>query len=90
MNINKTTYYQVYNKSNIVKEETEAPIYNQILDISHIEIHKLIQVIKSKKGVILDISTDCVSCVCVSIDTDAVDSVDSYFLQADCVNNHGV
>jgi len=55
MNINETTYYQVYNKSNIVKEETEAPIYNQILDISHIEIHKLIQIIKSNKGIILDI-----------------------------------
>ena len=60
MNINEKTYYQVYNKSNIVKEET---IFNQILDISHIEIHKLIQIIKSNKGIILDTSTDCVSCV---------------------------
>ena len=60
MNINDTTYYQVYNKMNIVKEESESPIYNQILDLSHIELHKLIQIIKSEKGIVLDLSTDCV------------------------------
>jgi hypothetical protein len=45
------------------REETEAPIYNQILEQEAIEVHKLIKLIESKGGVALDVSTDCVSCV---------------------------
>ena len=44
-------------------EETEAPIYNQILEQEAIEVHKLMTLIESKGGVVLDLSTDCVSCV---------------------------
>ena len=58
-----TTYYQVYDRYFSNREETEAPIYNQILEQEAIEVHKLIRLLESKGGVVLDVSTDCVSCV---------------------------
>ena len=58
-----TTYYQVYDRYFSNREETEAPIYNQILEQEAIEVHKLIKLLESKGGVVLDVSTDCVSCV---------------------------
>jgi hypothetical protein len=59
----KKTYYQVYDRFFSNREETEAPIYNQILEQEAIEVHKLIKLLESKGGVVLDVSTDCVSCV---------------------------
>jgi hypothetical protein len=56
-------FYQVFNKFTTEKDETEAPIYNQILGLEAIEVHKLMTIIKSKGGIPLDISTDCVNCV---------------------------
>ena len=56
-------YYQVYDRYYSNREETEAPIYNQILEQEAIEVHKLMTLIESKGGVVLDLSTDCVSCV---------------------------
>ena len=61
--INDQTYYQVFDRFFSNREETEAPIYNQILEQEAIEVHKLITLIESKGGVALDVSTDCVSCV---------------------------
>jgi hypothetical protein len=61
--INNQTYYQVFDRFFSNREETEAPIYNQILEQEAIEVHKLIKLIESKGGVALDVSTDCVSCV---------------------------
>ena len=42
-------YYQAYEKFNTKKEETEAPIYNMILDMEAIEMHKLMTLIVSKR-----------------------------------------
>jgi hypothetical protein len=61
--IGDNIYYQVYNRYYSNREETEAPIYNQILEQEAIEVHKLIKLLESKGGVVLDLSTDCVSCV---------------------------
>ena len=56
-------FYQVYNKYSTENDETEAPIYNQILELEAIEVHKLMTIIRQKNGIVLDVSTDCVSCV---------------------------
>jgi hypothetical protein len=56
-------YYQAYEAFNTKREETEAPIYNMILDMEAIELHKLMKIVGSKGGRVLDLSTDCVSCV---------------------------
>ena len=61
--IGDETYYQVYDRYFSNREETEAPIYNQILEQEAIEVHKLIRLLESKGGTVLDVSTDCVSCV---------------------------
>ena len=61
--INDKFYYQVYNKYTTESDESEAPIYNQILELEAIEVHKLMNIIRDKDGIVLDISTDCVSCV---------------------------
>jgi hypothetical protein len=45
------------------KQDTEAPLYNQIIDLEAIEVHKLMTIIKEKGGTVLDVSTDCVSAV---------------------------
>jgi len=61
--IGESTYYQVYDRFFTNREETEAPIYNQILEQEAIEVHKLKIILESKGGVILDVNTDCLSCV---------------------------
>ena len=61
--IGDNTYYQVYNRFFSNKEETEAPIYNQVLELEAIEVHKLKLLLESKGGLVLDVSTDCLSCV---------------------------
>jgi hypothetical protein len=61
--INEVKYYQVYSTSTISKEETDAPIYNQILDIEAMEMHKLKCIIESKNGLCLDVKTDCITCM---------------------------
>ena len=50
------------------KDETEAAIYNQIVELEAIELHKLGQIIKANDGIILDLNTDCISCVFKSND----------------------
>ncbi len=56
-------YYQVYNKYNTEQNESESPIYNQILEIEAIELHKLITIIQEHNGKVLYVNTDSVSCV---------------------------
>jgi DNA replication protein DnaC len=43
--------------------ETEAPIYNQILQEEQIQLHKLTKLVESKGGTVLDVNTDAVSCI---------------------------
>ena len=62
-NIGDNTYYQVYDRYFSNREESEAPIYNQILEQEAIEVHKLKVILESKGGVVLDVNTDCLSCV---------------------------
>jgi 5-methylcytosine-specific restriction protein A len=61
--INNENFYQVYNTYFTESEETESPIYNQILELEAIELHKLKTIIESKNGLVLDLNTDCISCV---------------------------
>ena len=61
--INETEFYEIFIESKISHEESESPIYNQILEQEAIELHKLSKIIENKNGYILDLSTDCVSCV---------------------------
>ena len=42
--------------------DTEKPIYDQILDLEAIELHKLAMIIESNQGTVLDLNTDCVTC----------------------------
>ena len=44
-------------------DETESAIYNQIIELEAIQLHKLGQIIKANGGTILDLNTDCISCV---------------------------
>ena len=55
-------YYHLFEKHLREQEETEAPIYNMILELEAIELHKLSEIIKSKGGKVLDLVTDCVIC----------------------------
>jgi hypothetical protein len=43
-------YYQVYEEYHSVKDETEAPIYNMILDMEAVELHKLSCIVVDKGG----------------------------------------
>ena len=61
--INNTHYNQVYESYMSNKLEAEAHIYNQVLDLEAIELHKLITIIQDNKGVVLDLNTDAVNCV---------------------------
>ena len=61
--INDKNYYQIYSTSIKSKEETDSPIYKQILELEAIELHKLKTLIESKKGYCLDYNTDCISCM---------------------------
>ena len=61
--INGKHYHQVFESFITNKLEAEAPIYNQVLDLEAIELHKLITIIKDNKGIVLDLNTDAVNCV---------------------------
>ena len=63
MNINNTRYYHTFEKVYNTNLENQSPIYNQILQQEQIELHKLEQLIKAHKGVILDYNTDAINCV---------------------------
>ena len=56
-------FYQIFNTYMTEKDETESAIYNQILQSEAIELHKLGQIIKANGGTILDLNTDCISCI---------------------------
>ena len=56
-------YHQVYEEFITSREESEAPIYNMILALEAIELHKLMMLIEKEGGLVLDVSTDEVACV---------------------------
>ena len=59
--INEKWYYQVFEQSMTSREETESPLYEMILEMEAVELHKLATIVKDNKGVVLDLSTDCVT-----------------------------
>ena len=59
--INDKTYYHAYRKYTTEKDESEHPIYHQILELEAIELHKMSQIIKSNNGIIVDLNTDAIS-----------------------------
>jgi len=61
--IEEKDYYNVCNKYLTQKDESEAPIYHQIVELEAIELHKLTEIVKNNHGVVLDLNTDCVSCI---------------------------
>jgi hypothetical protein len=56
------TFYQVFKSYESKKLETEAPIYNQIIQMENIELHKLAMIIEDNYGTVLDLKTYCVDC----------------------------
>ena len=43
-------------------EEVEAPLYQQVVEMEAIELHRLQTEVQSKGGQIVSLNTDCVSC----------------------------
>ena len=62
LTVNETNYNIVYEKFTTTHEENEVPIYNMILELEAIELHKLTKIIESNNGKVLDLITDCVVC----------------------------
>ena len=60
--INNERFYHVYKNVECSKIESEAPIYNQIIQMENIEMHKLKTLIESEGGDVLDINTDSITC----------------------------
>ena len=56
-------YYQGFKKSTIIKEETEAPLYDMILALEAIELHKLACIIEQHGGTLLEVNTDSVAAI---------------------------
>jgi hypothetical protein len=61
--VNDETYYHLLEKYQTKTEETEAPIYNMILELEIINLYELVKEIKSHGGTVLDVNTDCCACV---------------------------
>ena len=59
--VDEEQFYQVFNTFRTEKDETEAPIYNQVLELEAIELHRLAKIVECKGGYVLDLNTDCVS-----------------------------
>lgn len=53
-------YYNVFEKHTSLNIETEKPIYDFVLQLEAIEMHKLSQIIEKNGGKILEYKTDCV------------------------------
>jgi hypothetical protein len=60
--VNNENYFSIYKNNVNFKLETESPIYNQIVQMEAIELHKLTLLIQQNKGEILDLNTDAVTC----------------------------
>ena len=60
--INNVRYFHVYKELMKTNVETEKPIYDQIMDLEAIHLHKLAKIIESNNGQVLDLNTDCVTC----------------------------
>ena len=82
-------FYHVYKKTAVMKEETETPIYNMILELEAIELHKLKTLVEHHKGRVLDLNTDCVSCCFKSnkLPFETIpdsDNINGYYFDTEC------
>ena len=55
-------YFDVFKDVKNIKMEAEATIYEQIVQIETIELHKFAKLIESKGGQVLDLCTDKIIC----------------------------
>ena len=82
-------FYSVFKEINSINLETEKPIYNMIMDLEAIELHKLSQIIESNGGQVLDLKTDCIRCSFENehpfklIENDKT-NIDGYFFDEEC------
>ena len=60
--IDDITYYHVFERYLIRSEESETPIYNQVIEMEIINLYEMYKLITQNKGEVLDLNTDC--CVC--------------------------
>ena len=60
--IGGTQYHQVYEEYFTNRDETEAPLYNMIIDMEAVELHKLATEIWNKGGLVHHLNTD--ECTC--------------------------
>lgn len=61
--IGDKNYFQVYNQTEVTTDDTEVPLYQMIIQLEAIELHKFARVIEAKDGTVADLCTDCISCV---------------------------
>jgi hypothetical protein len=64
--VDNTMYHQAFRSYMVTQEETESPLYHMVLELEAIELHRLSRVIEQAGGLVLDLSTDAVTCVCKS------------------------
>ena len=57
---NRTEFFHIFTQQNTVNIETEKVLYDFILDLEAMELHKLETIIKEKGGKILEYKTDCI------------------------------
>ena len=84
---NGKTYYHLEGKYDSIIETSEAPIYNQILEMEIINLYELCKEIKKFDGVVLDVNTDCVVCTFpynkLPFEFDENNMVKGYYFDAD-------
>jgi 5-methylcytosine-specific restriction enzyme A len=62
-NVDDKKYFHALKQGYKTNLETEAPVYNQILQQEQIELHKLMMLVQANNGTVLDVNTDAVSCI---------------------------
>jgi len=60
---NGRVLYGLFNEIETIHNETEAPIYNEVIAQEIINLYELKELIESKGGLVLDLNTDAISCV---------------------------
>lgn len=63
LTIDDDTYYHMFEDIARTNMETESPIYNQIVQIENVMIFEMMQMIQNAGGKVLDLNTDCCSCI---------------------------
>ncbi len=63
INVDDKKYFHALKQGYKTNLETEAPVYNQILQQEQIELHKLMMLVQANNGTVLDVNTDAVSCI---------------------------